>query len=223
MADGEKVGATISVQESTRRRHDAAIAAARLQAALARRLQARADLSQYVTPEGMDGPTLQVAAAAVEQARAALVQAETSLALRTARAPFDATVLQVNIHPGEFVEAGPLSTPLVVLGRLDALRVRAEVEESDLPRFNAKGRAWASPRGAGDQRFELRLSRIEPLVVAKTELVGGATERVDTRVLRVLYDVDLAGRTLYPGQQMDVFISGEDGDMPVPPAELSRR
>jgi len=223
MAEGVKLGETISVMESTRRSSDAAIAKARLEAARARRLQARAELSQYLTSEGTDGPALLVAEAAVEQARAALVQVETSLALRTVDAPFDATVLQVNIHPGEFVQAGPLSVPLVVLGRLGALWVRAEVEEADLSRFDPKAPAWASPRGAAGQRFNLRPLRAEPLVVAKTELVGAATERVDTRVLRVVYEVDAAGRTLYPGQQMDVFIVASGGAPHVPKDEISRR
>ncbi len=223
MAEGVKLGETISVMESTRRSSDAAIAKARVEGALARRLQARAELSQYVTSAGSDGPAVLVAEAAVAQARAVVVQAETSLALHTVRAPFDATVLQVNIHPGEFVQAGPLSIPLMVLGRLEALRVRVEVEESDLSRFNPKAPAWASPRGAAEQRFDLRPLQVEPLVVAKTELVGAATERVDTQVLRMVYEVDAAGRTLYPGQQMDVFISADSVGSAAPTKEVSRR
>jgi multidrug resistance efflux pump len=223
MAEAVKLGETISVMEKTRRLSDAAIAKARLEAAQARRLQARAELAQYVTSEGADGPALLVAEAAVEQVRAAVLQAETSLSLHTVRAPFDATVLQVNIHPGEFVQAGSLANALMVLGRLDALRVRVEVEEADLPRLDPKARAWASPRGASDQRFNLRPLRVEPLVIAKTELVGAATERIDTRVLRLLYEVDAAGRTLYPGQQMDVFIAADGGEKAVPTEEVSRR
>lgn len=223
MAEGVKLGETISVMEKTRRSSDAAIAKARLAGAQARRLQARAELSQYVGSDGADGSAVQVATAAVEQARAALLQAETALSLHTVRAPFDATVLQVNIHPGEFVQAGPLSVPLLVLGRLESLRLRVEVEEADLPRLDPKARAWASPRGASDQRFNLRPLRVEPLVIAKTELVGGATERIDTRVLRLLYEIDAAGRTLYPGQQMDVFIAADGGARTGPTEEVSRR
>jgi len=206
MAEGVKIGATITVREMTRRRSEVAIARARARAAQARLLQGRADLAQYVTAEDRDGPTLTSAAAAVDQARAALAQAETALALHTVGAPFDATALQVNIRPGEFVPAGPASPPLVVLGRLDSLRVRAEVEEADIPRLDVKATAWGTPRGAGDRRYALRPLRVDPLVVPKTALTGAATERVDTRVLRILYEVDGAVGALYPGQQMDVFI-----------------
>jgi len=93
--------------------------------------------------------------------------------------------------------------------------VRVELEEADIPHYKSGARAWASPRGAGDQRFQLRAPRIEPLVIPKKELTGAATERVDTRVLRILYEVDSVGRTLFPGQQMDVFIAGEDDETAV--------
>jgi HlyD family secretion protein len=152
---------------------------------------------------------LAAAAAAAEKARAALAAATTNPALHTANAPFDATVLQVNIRPGEFVQAGPRTTPLVVLGLLDRLRVRAEIEEADLPRFNPHARASASPRGGAEQQFALSPLRVDPLVVPKTALTGAAAERVDTRVLRVLYEIESDGAALYPGQQMDVFITSD--------------
>lgn len=213
MAASVKIGSTLSQREATRRRNDAAAARARLLAAHARLAQSHADLSQYATATGAEaGPALAVAAAAAEKARAALAAATTALALHTVNAPFDATVLQVNIRPGEFVQAGPLATPLVVLGRLDHLRVRAEIEESDLPRFNPKAHASASPRGAGDRRFALSPLRVDPLVVPKTALTGAAAERVDTRVLRVLYEIESDEGALYPGQQMDVFIACEPAE-----------
>jgi hypothetical protein len=54
--------------------------------------------------------------------------------------------------------------------------------------------------------------RFEPLVVPKRSLTGDATERVDTRVLRVIYEVvGTPSVPLFVGQQMDVFIEGEQG------------
>jgi hypothetical protein len=48
--------------------------------------------------------------------------------------------------------------------------------------------------------------RIEPLVIPKRSLTGDVTERVDTRVMQVLYEVRDGGNELLPGQQLDVFI-----------------
>jgi hypothetical protein len=48
-------------------------------------------------------------------------------------------------------------------------------------------------RGAGERRFPLSPLRFHPLVVAKTALTGAAAERVDTRILRVLYKIESDG------------------------------
>ena len=52
--------------------------------------------------------------------------------------------------------------------------------------------------------------RVEPYVVPKRSLTGESTERVDTRVLQVLYAIETAGRRLYVGQQLDVFQKAAD-------------
>jgi hypothetical protein len=48
--------------------------------------------------------------------------------------------------------------------------------------------------------------RVEPYVVPKRSLTGESTERVDTRVLQVLYRFDPAAMKVYVGQQVDVFV-----------------
>jgi hypothetical protein len=49
--------------------------------------------------------------------------------------------------------------------------------------------------------------RIEPYVIPKVSLTGGSSERVDTRVLQVIFSFDNpSDRRLYVGQQMDLFI-----------------
>ena len=63
-------------------------------------------------------------------------------------------------------------------------------------------------RGTADRTVPLRFVRVEPMVVPKQSLTGDNTERVDTRVLQVIYALDTKGRPLYVGQQMDVFLNG---------------
>jgi hypothetical protein len=48
-------------------------------------------------------------------------------------------------------------------------------------------------------------------VIPKRALTGDNTERVDTRVLQVVYAIEATGATLYVGQQVDVFLSGDEG------------
>ena len=114
-------------------------------------------------------------------------------------------VLQVNVRSGEFVgaTAGPT---LIVLGQVGKLHVRVDIDENDIAKFQSGYAGVAKPRGNPNQQFTLKFVRVEPYVIPKRSLTGGNTERVDTRVLQVIYAIETKGQTLYVGQQMDVFL-----------------
>lgn len=165
-----------------------------------------------------------LAQARVESAKATLVVAEaelkaTRMAIErlTVRAPMACEVMQVNIRPGEFAQAGVLSTPLMLLGNLDLLYVRVDIDENDAWRFAPETKAIASMRGNRDLKADLRFVRVEPFVTAKKSLTGSSTERVDTRVLQVLYSFPRQALPAYVGQQMDVFIEAPDILATAPP------
>ena len=65
------------------------------------------------------------------------------------------------------------------------------------------------PRGDPRQEFALRFVRVEPFVIPKRSLTGDNTERVDTRVLQVIYEVEPGQGRLYVGQQLDVYVLRE--------------
>jgi HlyD family secretion protein len=163
--------------------------------------------------KGADGqaPTIDVQRVQQEQFSAATAKAKAALDRHTVYAPLDAKVLQVNIRAGEFAQAGVLATPLVVLGVVDPLRVRVDIDESDIVRFNPKAPAFAALRGAAEKRAPLTFQRVEPLVVQKTSLTGTGTERVDTRVMQVIYLLSPADLPALSGQQVDVFIEVTSG------------
>lgn len=169
---------------------------------------------------------LDSARAEVEQAGAQLAAAETTLDQLVVRAPVDGEVLQVNIRPGEFAQAGNLNTPLLVMGNLDQLHVRVDIDENDAWRFRPGGKAVAYLRGNREFSTELTLAYVEPYVIPKRSLTGDSTERVDMRVLQALYRFDRSQLNAYVGQQVDVFIEapdyGEGQPAPVPPAQGSR-
>jgi hypothetical protein len=63
------------------------------------------------------------------------------------------------------------------------------------------------PRGNLQVRYPLKFVRVEPFVIPKKSLTGDNTERVDTRVLQVIYQFDPDGLPpLFVGQQVEVFI-----------------
>jgi hypothetical protein len=98
------------------------------------------------------------------------------------------------------------SQPLVMLGNTDELHVRVDIDEFDIPRLVLDAPAVAMPKGHPDRKYPLSFVRVDPYVVPKKTLTGENTERVDTRVLQVIYEIDSQGDKLYVGQQMDVFI-----------------
>jgi HlyD family secretion protein len=172
--------------------------------ASARLAEAEADLARLRA--GTWKPDLEIARAQVESARAQLKSAETDLDRLTVRALVDGQVLQLNVRPGEYAASGVLDTPLVLLGNTETLHVRVDVDENDAWRIRADSRAHASLRGNRSLGTELRFVRIEPYVVPKRSLTGDSTERVDTRVLQVLYSFKRGALPAYVGQLMDVFI-----------------
>ncbi len=154
---------------------------------------------------------LESAHAGVLQAEAAVAAVNTTLDQLIVRAPIDGEVLQINIRPGEFAQTGALNTPLLIMGQLDVLHIRVDIDENDAWRFNGNGsKAVGFLRGNRNFSTDLTLAYVEPFVVPKKSLTGDSTERVDTRVLQVLYRFDSNKLHAYVGQQMDVYIEAPD-------------
>ncbi len=150
------------------------------------------------------------ASASVRQAEAAIIDMQTTLDRLVVRASVEGEVLQVNIRPGEFAQAGDVNPPLLVLGNLDQFHVRVDIDENDAWRFDKSRPAIAYLRGNSAFKVNLSFAYVEPFVVPKKSLTGDSTERVDTRVLQALYSFNPSQVTVYVGQQMDVFIEAQD-------------
>ena len=104
------------------------------------------------------------------------------------RALADGEILQVNVRPG----SSPLALwnqALVVIGDSKRLHVRVDIDENDVPLFNPQGEGGGHAQGA-TRRHSSRTStvfKVEPYIIPKKSLTGDNTERVDTRVLQVVY------------------------------------
>ncbi|RTL41049.1 MAG: HlyD family efflux transporter periplasmic adaptor subunit, partial [Rhodocyclaceae bacterium] len=160
---------------------------------------------------------LESAHAAVTAAEADVKSTQIEIERLTVRAPIDGEIMQVNIRPGEFAQAGVLTTPLIKMGNLDQLYVRVNIDENDAWRFKPQTAAAASLRGNRELKTPLSFVRVEPYVTPKQSLTGASTERVDTRVLQVLYSFPRNALPAFVGQQMDVFIETPE-IAPVAPA-----
>lgn len=151
----------------------------------------------------------QLAKASVQQAEAELAAAETNLNIRSVRAPIDGEVLRVDVRPGEFAAAQVAAQPLIVMGRTDPLYIRVDIDENEAWRIKPNTNAKANLRGNKDITTNLSFVRIEPYVIPKRSLTGESTERVDTRVLQVIYSFPSGALQAYVGQLVDVHISPE--------------
>lgn len=172
--------------------------------ARARLLEAEAGLR--LLAEGDNPPSIAVQKAAVALAEANLLKAQTLMEIRTVKAPIDGTILSVVVRAGEFVPASIVSTPYLSMGVVDPLHIRVDIDETEIPRFRAGAKAYASLRGKPDNMVELEYVRTEPLVSPKRTLTGSVSERVDTRVMQIIYSVSPSKLKAAIGQQVDVYI-----------------
>lgn len=195
---------SISTQELELNRLNLLLADSRVKESEANLRDAQGKLDLLAGKES--APTILVQQAAVDQAAAQVAKEEVELQLRTILAPIDATVLQVKIRAGEFAPAAILDTPLMVLGVTNPLHIRVDIDESEIPRFQPQAKAYASVRGRPEVKVALEFVRIEPYVIPKKTLNGGVSERVDTRVLQIIYAVLPTQIEAITGQQVDVYI-----------------
>jgi HlyD family secretion protein len=166
---------------------------------------ARAEAEYALLRAGAWEPDKAVARAAVTRAKAEVEQTRLDMDRLLVRAPLEGDVLQVNVRLGEYVST-PHSLAPIVLGDLHTLHVRIDIDEHDIARFAPGLPAKATVRGDSHRDYPLTFVRVEPYVIPKKSLTGDSSERVDTRVLQVIYAFRPGERSVYVGQQLDVFI-----------------
>jgi RND family efflux transporter MFP subunit len=148
-----------------------------------------------------------VAEAQLAAARAAVAQTESLLERLVVRAPIAGTILQVNVRAGEYIATLGSTVPPLVLGNIDEVQVRADVDEQVAPRVRPGRRAVGYLKGDTKNPIPMEFVRIEPFVIPKRSLTGASTERVDTRVLQVIFKfANRPDRPIYVGQQMDLYL-----------------
>jgi multidrug efflux pump subunit AcrA (membrane-fusion protein) len=199
----------IAIDEINKRRFAVEAAEAKLN-------QAKADLK--LLEAGSWKPDIEVAMSNVAAAEAEVKGAQVEIARLTVRAPVEGDILQVNVRPGEFAPSGATAVPLILLGNLDKLHVRVDIDENDAWRFQREAPAVASMRGNPQFKTDLTFEYVEAYVVPKRSLTGESTERVDTRVMQVVYSFKRGKLPIYPGQLMDVYIEDRSSGIPQTPA-----
>jgi len=141
--------------------------------------------------------------AAVETARAQLAEARALLAKTTLRAPLSGVVLRKYLRAGEM--ASPESKPVLTMADTARLRVRAEVDETDIAKVNPGQEAYVTAAAYGERRFAGRVVRIANVLGKKHVHTDEPAERVDTKVLETLVELE-PGAGLPIGLRVTVFL-----------------
>jgi hypothetical protein len=162
---------------------------------------------------GAWGPDIALAEAAVKLAEAQVAQTQTDLDRLIVRCTADLTLWKVDVRPQEYIGLAPGKT-IIMLGDANK-HLRVYIDEHDATRFldalqapGAPGKKAKARLPRREEPFPLVYVRHEPVIVPKPILTGEQTERVDVRVLPVIYRFENADdqNKVFVGQQLDVYI-----------------
>jgi HlyD family secretion protein len=126
------------------------------------------------------------------------------------KAPMDGTILQIKAHIGETAQTIMPEETVMVFGALDPLHIRVDIDEEEVWRVEKNSPGKAFVRGNSFINVDLDFLYIEPLMIPKKSLTGDNTERVDTRVLQIIYKLEKQNLPIFTGQIMDVFIKARN-------------
>ena len=118
------------------------------------------------------------------------------------RAPVAGTVLHVNGKAGEL--ASPSSPPLLVIGDVSALRVRAELDERDFADIKIGQAAVVRAPAFRGREVAGKVSSIAPIVDAGRSNLRGQRNLTDVNVVEVVVDLAEPG-PLVVGMKVDVY------------------
>lgn len=135
-------------------------------------------------------------------ARAERAVARAAVDKMTIRAPIAGTVLQVNVKVGE--TATPSSPqPLILIGDVSALRVRAEVDDRDVGKIKTGQAVVVRATAFPDRKIAGKVASIAP-IVGPASVARGPRNPTDVNVAEVLVDLSDPG-PLTSGMQVDVY------------------
>ncbi|MEA9568844.1 efflux RND transporter periplasmic adaptor subunit [Polynucleobacter sp. AP-Nickl1-40-C4] len=212
-----------SVQRAATQQAKAQIQVAQASLKTAQDTYAKQKAAADIDPRAVSKDTLDsakdnvgLAMANVELARRQYDSAASLLAKFQIKALSDGKVISINTAVGSYASTQGVydtytqqSQPIMVIGAMgNALAVRCYVDEVLLQRLPSLGDidAYMFIRGS-DIKIPLKIVRLQPNVTPKIELSNQRTERVDVRVLPVIFSFSTpANVTLYPGQLVDVYI-----------------
>jgi len=140
-------------------------------------------------------------------ARTELTAAQAAVDKMTIRAPIAGTILQVNARSGELASPSG-GQPLIVLGDVSKLRVRAELDERDFGEIKIGQPVLARAAAFRGREFAGKVAFIAPIIEPGRINSRGQRNMTDVDVIEVL--IDLAEPDpLAVGMKVDVYFRSD--------------
>ncbi len=150
------------------------------------------------------------ARADVELARAGLADAQAKYEKTIIRSPIDGTVLRKHHRNGESVSnSSTVPDPILTIGDTNLLRVRVDVDETDVNKIRVGQKAYVTADAFGKQQFWGRVVQVGQQLGPKNVRTDEPTERVDRKILETLVELD-RGSELPMGLRVDAYIVAND-------------
>lgn len=185
----------ISREEMDRADEQLRVATARVEALRQRRSLVDADAREEEAAR---------AASDVAIARARLDEARAVYEKTFVRAPITGIVLRRHRRAGESVST-QFDSPIVTIADRSVIRVRVDVDETDIGRVTVGEASYVTADAFGSRRFAGHVVRIGQILGKKNVRTDEPTEHVDQKVLETLLELE-DGRELPIGLRVQAFI-----------------
>ena len=153
------------------------------------------------------------AEADVKLAQAQFEEAEARYEKTFIRSPIDGTVLRKHHRSGESVSnSSTVPDPVLTIGDRKTLRVRVDVDETDVSKVSVGQRAYVTADAFGKQKFWGHVVRVGQQLGPKNVRTDEPTEKVDTKILETLVELD-PGSQLPDGLRVDAFIVSDSREV----------
>jgi HlyD family secretion protein len=154
-----------------------------------------------------------LAQADLQLARASLDNAKAKYEKTLIKSPIDGLVLRKHHRSGESVSnSSTVPDPILTVGDTNVLRVRMDVDETDVDRIRVGQKAYVTADAFGDQKFWGRVVRIGNQLGPKNVRTDEPTEKVDKKILETLIELDHAPQ-LPDGLRVDAYVVGDEKEM----------
>jgi ABC exporter DevB family membrane fusion protein len=149
------------------------------------------------------------AQAALELANAQLAEAEARYEKTLIRSPIQGVILRKHHRSGESVSnSSTVPDPIVTIGDNTVLRVRVDVDETEVAKVKVGQAAYVTADAYGSRTFPGHVIRVGNELGRKNIRTDEPTEKVDTKILETLVQLD-AGTKLPVGLRVDAYIKAE--------------